>query len=213
MLRRALFAAAAATLLDVRTVIAQDDIPYSACPLIGAYYPAPSLTRDSEDVAMFNSTFTSAFDSLVQDSGSDKYGPIFANTTSFSVALFTGGESVKDHPAFFEYHYTSPMHQAAHMNHLTRDTRFLIGDVTMVFTVYAWLLEFGESWETPITYYLPELQLLNRDHSIVRWEEVTVGALAGQMSGLIRESGACKFGEDCNLNGKHWRFAKSRDSD
>lgn len=61
----------------------------------------------------------------------------------------------------------------------------------MVFAVYAWLLEMGETWDTPITQYLPEL-------NGVAWEEVTIGSLAGHMSGLVRQTEACTIGTECD---------------
>lgn len=202
MFRLAIPAATLAALVNINAVKAQNEIPYSACPLIGAYYTAPSLAKDSEEVATINSIFTEAFDNLIADGGSDVYGPIFNETTSFSFALFSGGESVKDRSIFFEYHYTSPTDQSSLGTNVTRDTKFPLGDVTMVFTVYAWLMEVGDSWETPITQYLPELLSLDGDDAEVRWDEVTIGALAGHMSGIIRKSDACEVTADCNFDGR-----------
>lgn len=163
-----------------------DDISYSACPLIGAYYPAPTISKSSEVLNALGSELQDALDKLVVDDGSDVYGPISPNTTSFSVALFGGAESMKDDPAFFEYHYTSPQDQLDVGTNLGSDTRMPLGDVTMVFTVYAWLIKMGDNWDTPITEYLPELRLAG-DSNLVSWEDVTIGALAGHMSGLVRE--------------------------
>lgn len=162
---------------------ANDTISYSACPLIGQYYVVPTISKSSEALSSLASDFTSKFDKLIQDGGSEKYGPITPNTTSFAVILFSGENSMKDDPAFFEYHYTSPQDQADTGVNITSNTKFPVGDLTMVFTVYSWLVEMGETWETPITKYLPELK--RADHV---WADVTIGSLAGQASGLIRQS-------------------------
>jgi len=164
---------------------ANNDIPFQACAPIGAYYPPPTIDKSSESFKKLTLQFTKTFDDLIKNGGSDKYGPITPNTTSFSVVIFGGAESFRDDPVFFEHHYTSPEDRVTNGN-LTSDTRFPVGDVSMVFTVYAWLVRMGEQWQTPITKYLPELAKV-KDLLTVNWEDITIGALAGHMSGLSRE--------------------------
>ncbi|KAK7923723.1 beta-lactamase family protein [Apiospora marii] len=173
-----------------------NDIPFSACPLIGSYYPPPTFSRSSEPFKKLSADFAKSFDQLIEKGGSDDYGPISPNTTSFSVVLFTGAASEKEDPAFFEYHYTSPQDQLDTGTNLTSDTKFPVGDLTMVFTVYAWLVEMGETWDTPITQYLPELNKASPPGGVA-WQEVTIGSLAGHMSGLIRQTEACTIGGTC----------------
>ncbi|KAM0553249.1 hypothetical protein ACHAPJ_007538 [Fusarium lateritium] len=182
-----------------------NDIPFQGCGLIGAYYPAPTIDTSSDAFKKIIAQFTKKFDDLIKDGGSETYGPITANTTSFSVTLFGGAESLRDDPVFFEYHYTSPEDQASNSN-VTSSTKFPTGDVSMIFTVYAWLVKMGEQWETPITEYLPELAKV-KGSLTVPWEDVTIGALAGQMSGLSRESGACVVGEPCDWRAFEKDFA------
>ncbi|KAF4959261.1 hypothetical protein FSARC_10777 [Fusarium sarcochroum] len=182
---------------------ADNDIPFQGCGLIGAYYPAPTVDKSSDAFKKIIAQFTKKFDDLIKNGGDETYGPITANTTSFSVTLFGGAESLRDEPVFFEYHYTSPEDQASNKD-VTLSTKFPVGDVSMIFTVYAWLVKMGEQWETPITEYLPELAKV-KGSLTVPWKDVTIGALAGQMSGLSRESGACVVGEPCD-----WKaFAKA----
>ncbi|KAL6917181.1 hypothetical protein ACHAPO_006014 [Fusarium lateritium] len=145
------------------------------------------------------------FDDLIHNGGSDKYGPINVNTTSFSVIIFGGDEKLRDDPIFFQYHYMSPEDQMSNEN-ITLATRFPIGDVTMVFTVYTWLAKMGEQWETPITKYLPELSDVNSPYAPL-WNDITIGALAGQVSGLSRESNACVVGEPCDWESFKEAFA------
>ncbi|KAF4442547.1 hypothetical protein F53441_11708 [Fusarium austroafricanum] len=180
-------------------VFAKDDngIPFEACAPLGAYYPPPTIDKNSEPFKKVIDKFTKSFDDLIENGGSPKYGPISINTTSFSVVIFGGGEHLRGDPVFFEYYYTSPEDQASNSN-LTLNTRFPVGDVSMVFTVYAWLAKMGEQWESPITKYLPELAEVNTSFTAA-WKDVTIGALAGHMSGLSRESGACTIGEPCDF--------------
>ncbi|KAF4455690.1 hypothetical protein FALBO_15571 [Fusarium albosuccineum] len=181
----------------------ENDIAFSACALIGSYYPPLTIDKSSDSFSQLRSKFTDVFDKLIKDGGSEDYGEITPNTTSFSVVLFGGADSLRDDPVFFEYHYTSPEDQALTNTNLTSSTKFPVGDVSMIFTVYAWLVNQGDNWETPITKYLPELAEV-KGSLTVPWKDVTIGALANQMSGLSRQSQACTIGEACD-----WKeFAK-----
>ncbi|KAM0195635.1 hypothetical protein ACHAPI_006184 [Fusarium lateritium] len=182
-----------------------NDIPFFGCAPLGAYYPPPTISKASKPFKAVISAFTKAFDDLIKNGGSEKYGEITPNTTSFSVIVFGGDESLRDDPVFFEYHYTSPQDMAFNDN-ITLATKFPLGDVSMVFTVYAWLAKMGEQWETPITKYLPELAKAKGSLK-VSWDEVTIGALAGQVSGLSRESKACVVGEPCDWKAFEKAFA------
>lgn len=168
---------------------AVDQISFQPCPLLRAYYPPLTISTASDAVASFVSKFTTEFDNLVQSGGSDDYGPITPNTTSFSVVLFSGTTD-SDDAAFFEYHHTATTAQSEGSSNVTSDTLFPVGDLTQLFTVYAWLVEVGEeAWETPITAFLPELSGLETPPGEVStpWQDVTIGTLAGQMSGLARD--------------------------
>ncbi|KAK8083969.1 hypothetical protein PG996_002750 [Apiospora saccharicola] len=164
-----------------------NDILYSACPLIGAYSPA-TFTRSSEPFKKLSADFIKTFNQLIGKGDSDDYGPITPNTTSFT--------AMKEYPTFIEYHYTSPQDQLDTGTKLTSDTKLPVGDLTMVFTVYAWLIKMGDTWDTPITQYLPELKMASKWGGVA-WEEVTIGSLARHMSGLIRQTEACTIGEEC----------------
>ncbi|KAF5635966.1 hypothetical protein F52700_5279 [Fusarium sp. NRRL 52700] len=183
-------------------------ISFQACAPIAAYYPPPTIDKSSEPFKKLTWQFTKTFDDLIKNGGSNKYGSVTPNTTSFSVVIFGGAESLRDDPVFFEYHYTSPEDQASNAS-LTLDTKFPVGDVSMVFTVYAWLVKMGGQWETPITKYLPELAE-DKGSLTVNWNDITIGSLAGQMSGLSRESGACVVGEACGWKAFQKAFAKKK---
>lgn len=176
-----------------QTACVEEDIPYFGCAPLGAYYPAPTIDKTSKPIKNLVSSFTEMFDDLIKNGSSEKYGPIDVNTTSFSVVIFGGDEKLREDPIFFEYHYTSPEDQVSNEN-ITLATKFPVGDVSMVFTVYAWLAKMGERWETPITTFLPELAEVKAPFAPV-WEDITIGALAGQVSGLSRECKSCQIGD------------------
>ena len=168
-----------------QTACVEEDIQFFGCAPLGAYYPAPTIDKTSKPIKNLVSSFTKMFDDLIKNGGSEKYGPINVNTTSFSVIIFGGDEKLREDPIFFEYHYTSPEDQVSNKN-ISLATKFPVGDVSMVFTVYAWLAKMGEQWETPITKFLPELVDVKVPLAPV-WEDITIGALACQVSGLSRE--------------------------
>jgi CubicO group peptidase (beta-lactamase class C family) len=73
---------------------------------------------------------------------------------------------------------------------------YRLGSVTNVFTVLAFLAEAGDiDWNQPITKYIPELAKLDdrsdsNDFDSVGetdWDDITIGALASQVSGLGRD--------------------------
>lgn len=168
---------------------------YQPCPLLQAYYPAPSLNKNSSAIQSFAQKFTSVFDSLIQIGGSDDFGAITPNTTSFSVVVFSGNEATGEDPIIFEYHHTATQLDTA--ENVTTETVFPVGTLTQLFTVYSWLvLTTDVSWSSPITDFLPELKqasLNTSEYDIgigVDWESITVGSLVSHMSGLVRD---CKF--------------------
>lgn len=166
---------------------------YQACPLINAYYPPPTLNRSSDALRGFAKDFAAQFDELIASGGSEDFGDITPNTTSFSIVLFSGNAGTPGEESIFaEYHHTAPAAASSGQGNVTLDTPFPLGGLTQVLTVYAWLIEMGDGdWETPVTNYLPELKTatanVSSDDFIVDWDGVTIGALAGHMSGLARD--------------------------
>ncbi|WYZ39581.1 hypothetical protein EsH8_III_001495 [Colletotrichum jinshuiense] len=170
---------------------------YQPCPLLRAYYPSPTINKGDAIVKSFADDFTSLFDQLIKAGGSEDFGAITPNTTSFSVVLFSGSEDVKEDPVFFEYHYKAS--EAPENSTLDTNTVFPLGTITQLFTVYSWLVEVGdEHWGTPITQFMPELSNATSVGLAVNWGEITIGALAGQMSGLARDSYVCNLDQPCN---------------
>lgn len=62
------------------------------------------------------------------------------------------------------------------------DSIYRIASTTKLFTVYLLLLKVGDGiFNDPVPKYLPELA------GIQNWDEITVGALAGYMGGIVSE--------------------------
>ena len=168
------------------------------CPPLGPVYEKPSNFKTSAAIQAAVANLTAAFTAWDQNNSS----AIRANTTSYSIEVFSTSD---EHPLIFSWHHTAASLSAAAATNNTAGVRktdanavYRLGSLTKVFTVYAWLVQDGDAkWNEPITKYVPELAAAAdraRDDPVanVPWDEVTIGALAGQLSGAIRD---CEFGK------------------
>lgn len=163
---------------------------YQPCPLLGPFVPAPSIDSGSPVVKSVAQDLNKLLDDYI-DKADGRFGPITPNATSFSLALFAGSKYIAGPdqlPFFYEYHHTA---SDLEVGDLEKDSQFALGDLTQLFTVYTQLAELGdEAWSRSIVDYVPELRIISANApdviSQVRWEDVTLGALAGHMSGIAR---------------------------
>jgi hypothetical protein len=164
---------------------------YQPCPLLGPFVPAPLIDSGSPVVKSVDQDLNKLLDDYV-GKADGRFGPITPNTTSFSLVLFAGSKYVAgpdNLPFFYEYHHTANDLEGGDLN---KDPQFALGDLTQLFTVYTQLVELGdEAWSHKIVDYVPELQNVSGNASDtvsrVQWEDVTLGALAGHMSGISRD--------------------------
>jgi hypothetical protein len=174
------------------------DTEYSPCPLLRGYFLPPTIDKTSTPFTNLSADISAEFDNLTVTGSHPLYGPITPNTTSFSIMIFTNAASNTD-PVYFEYHYTAP--GSGSPEPVSGDTVFPAGSVTQVLTVHAWLATLGDSsMTTSITRFLPELsggKFGAGSDFPISWDDITIGALAGQTSGLGRDSSACKLGAMC----------------
>jgi hypothetical protein len=176
--------------ISVSVVHAQRSL-YQPCPLLGPFVPAPLVDSGSPMVESVAQDLNKLLDDYV-GKADGRFGPITPNTTSFSLALFAGSKYVAgpdDLPFFYEYHHTA---SGLKGGDLDNDSSFALGDLTQLFTVYTQLVELGdEAWSHSIVDYVPELRNTSGNASDaisrVQWEDVTLGALAGHMSGIARD--------------------------
>ncbi|KAL2270730.1 hypothetical protein VTJ83DRAFT_101 [Remersonia thermophila] len=177
------------------------------CPPLGPVYPKPARWRDSP-------TMQTALDNLAATLtwwDANDSPAVRANTTSYSIEVFSASA---EEPLLFSWHHTAKsLAEAGEAAEERRrrnasdvvegvfaagpDAVYRLGSLTKVFTVYTWLAQDGDAkWNDPITKYVPELARAVAEGKArqdpvghVNWEEVTVGALAGQTSGAIRDYG------------------------
>jgi CubicO group peptidase (beta-lactamase class C family) len=121
--------------------------------------------------------------------GITTFGNFTPNTTSVSVVL----KSTAQESPLFDFQFTGANlnTSSGSTNRVSGDSVFRIGSVSKLLTVYALLLRGGlDHWEQPVTKYIPELKSYADRFSngsqinYVKWEDVTIGALASQMSGI-----------------------------
>lgn len=147
------------------------------CPLLGPAYPAltdplsSAVLQDAKSV--FNSSLAQAFAA----------GLINSKTATFSYQVFS---TDADTPVY-EYYYSGGG------SSVDANTLYRIGSISKLLTVYSILAKLGDQyWDEPVTKYVPELADANGSDAVddVDWSEVTLGALASQMSGIGRD---CKY--------------------
>ncbi|KAH8677787.1 beta-lactamase/transpeptidase-like protein [Xylariales sp. PMI_506] len=111
------------------------------------------------------------------------------STATWSVQIFAASDEV----ALWEHH-----HASATLNMtINGNTIYRIGSITKVFTVLTFLIEAGDKyWNLPVIDFIPELATIvktdvsDRDPVMnVDWAHVTVGALASQMAGVVKDYG------------------------
>ncbi|KAJ4293524.1 hypothetical protein N0V90_008807 [Kalmusia sp. IMI 367209] len=161
------------------------------CPLIGPEFPAP-YNLESHPIwkaAIQNITNVFQFIDDTNITGVDLF--------SYSVQIFSTNPGS---PILWERHRTAkdlPSNTTG-VRKVDGDTVYRLGSVTKVFTVLTFLAEAGDvHWNTPITKFIPELaKFVGRStqpgFDPVRetdWDDITIGALASQVSGLGRDYG------------------------
>ena len=156
----------------------------------------------------FNSTrFDDARDQLTKfieagiATGETEYGKT-ANDTAFSMSIF----SLKTGESIFEYHYEAPAlsPESYTKGKLTEDTIYRTGSLGKAMTIYTWLVGLGDAaYSDPITKYIPEFAAAEASYinpiMSTNWSEVTIGALASQMSGIGRDCEYARTSTDPKL--------------
>jgi hypothetical protein len=177
------------------TLLAQVPMTLAApnCPLIGAEFPPPQRLAEHPTWKKAVDNLTAVFDyiDVSNITGVDRF--------SYSIQIFSTNPGP---PILWERHRTAkdlPANTTGVTN-VDRDTVYRLGSVSKVFTVLAFLAEVGDTeWNQPITKYVPELAKLSgrassADFDSVRetsWDDITIGALASQVSGIGRDCESC----------------------
>ncbi|KAJ0420254.1 beta-lactamase/transpeptidase-like protein [Aspergillus carlsbadensis] len=170
------------------------------CPLPGPRYPAPRAAAGSTTLDRASSEFISALKSVMHpDYYSSQEPAIDPDLLSFTVQVY----SAHDSRPLFEYYHTatSARNNTIGVRNVDEDTVFRIASCSKLWTVLLLLIETGDaSFHEPVVNYIPELReaIAERRSNTtesrnevdqVLWEELTIGELASQMSGVGRQYG------------------------
>ncbi|WAO88762.1 Beta-lactamase domain-containing protein [Fusarium falciforme] len=151
------------------------------CPLWGPIYPAPTNVLKSTIV-------TKAIDNLKQSLDvALSNGTLGAANASFHLEVFSTDQHL------LNYSYAAPqIKDSLTAGVLNRDTVFRIGSVSKLVAVYTLLAATGMEYiNDPVTKWVPELAAASvpddRAVDAVRWQDITIGALAGHQAGLLKD--------------------------
>ena len=166
-----------------------------AAAFLGPGFPPPKdLSSNSSLVRAAWSNFTATLESYIRANTTVEGLVPNLGSYSFSVGAF----SIYDEAATetLQYHHTGSDVKISNsgVTHVDGDSIYRVASITKLFTVYLTLLEIGSGyWDCPITDFLPDLAAfaektpLDPLH-VVDWNGVTLGTLAGQMSGIPRDT-------------------------
>ncbi|KAF2845412.1 beta-lactamase family protein-like protein [Plenodomus tracheiphilus IPT5] len=161
------------------------------CPLIGPEFPPPQHLSEHPIWQKALDNITAVFEFM--DSSNIKGTDAF----SYSIQVFSTNPG---EPILWERHRTAknlPENNLG-VSKVDGDTVYRLGSVSKVLTVLAFLAEVGDIyWNTAVTEVIPELarfsgQSNSSDFDSLRqtsWDDVTIGSLAAQMSGIERDYG------------------------
>ncbi|KAF2873506.1 beta-lactamase/transpeptidase-like protein [Massariosphaeria phaeospora] len=182
-------------LWGITTLWAITQLPFSVaapnCPLIGPEFPPPQRLSEHPiwQAAVANVTAIFQYIDVSNITGID--------TFSYSLQIFSTNPGA---PILWERHRTAKDLPAdtTGVKKVDGDTVYRLGSVSKVFTVLAFLAEVGDvHWNQPITKYIPELakyagKSTSSEFDNVKdtnWDDITIGSLASQVSGLGRDYG------------------------
>ncbi|KAI1099668.1 beta-lactamase/transpeptidase-like protein [Jackrogersella minutella] len=150
------------------------------CPLDGAVFPKPLRLAESDAVKTALATLNTRFVNITAR----------AQNYSMSIQVFSANDPVP----LFSLSHTAPSLASQNTTGVTsvdENTVFRLGSLTKIYTIFTFLINAGHShWNEPIVKYVPELQeLANRSDPVdyVAWDDITLGGLATQITGIPRE--------------------------
>ncbi|KAI0598421.1 beta-lactamase/transpeptidase-like protein [Biscogniauxia sp. FL1348] len=157
-----------------------------SCPYPGAVFPKPTDLASSDIIQTALTNLTATFNARGTDPANNP------NATSWSIQVFSASS---DEPIWEHYHTAMNLLSADNpgVKSVDGDTIYRLGSLTKIFTIVTFLAEVGDAyWNTPVTRYVPELDLLAGKAQYdpvmnVAWDEITLGNLASHMAGIVRD--------------------------
>lgn len=150
-------------------------------PLGGPVYPPPINVLKCSAVSRAVDTLKQTLDAAVGN------GTIADPNASFHISVFSADDVV------FDYNHAAlGQNDSLKSGILDRNTIFRIGSISKLLSVYTLLAATGMSYiNDPVTKWVPELAATpvpdDGDVNTVRWKDVTIGALASHMAGVLKD--------------------------
>lgn len=146
-------------------------------PIIGPSFIANTDISESQAIQDAKEAFPGIIEGLFES------GVLNSTDLVFAVDVFSAHTNSS---IYNYYHVGEGMNVTLTSGELNDDTIGRVGSVSKLFTTYGLLVKAGiEVFSHPLTRYLPELlgnpSDDNQDH--IRWEDITVGALASHQAG------------------------------
>ncbi|KAJ3561950.1 hypothetical protein NPX13_g8749 [Xylaria arbuscula] len=155
------------------------------CPFPGAAFPKPTNLAASPTIQAALANLTEAFKTYDETASNNPNG------TSWSLQIFSASS---EEPLWEHYHTAQNLLDQETANFTVgADTIYRLGSLTKIFTIMTFIAEAGDTrWNDPVTKYIPELEALAAKASEdpvmnVDWSDVTLGALASHMAGIMRD--------------------------
>ncbi|KAK0751900.1 beta-lactamase/transpeptidase-like protein [Schizothecium vesticola] len=157
------------------------------CPLYGPIFPKPTKLLSDPAVQYAATLLDGIFPQYIDNansSGSERF--------SYSVEVFSATEDLP----LYAHHWTAtnlPLLNSSGVTRVTGDSVYRIGSITKIFTILTFLATVGDGiMNDPVSKHLPEIAELAAQSSgsaiwAPDWDSITVGSLATQTSGLIRD--------------------------
>lgn len=168
---------AGSLLLSTASISLAKSTPSEVLPLLGPSFLSNFNPADSHAIGNATELFSDKIDALFESQALNSTDLVFA-VDVFSAATNT---------SIFQYHHVGEGQDVTlTAGRLDDQTISRTGSVTKLFTVYALLAKAGiDIFSHPVTEYIPELVSNTSDSHTehIRWEDITVGALASHQAG------------------------------
>lgn len=157
-----------------------------ACPLLGQQYPVPVQLSSNSDFHVATKQVENALKTNAR--------AYSLNETSLSIGMFSTSED----GLLYQYHYTDALLANSSQGARTVDANsiYRIGSISKLLTMYMFLIEDGDRhFNDPIVEHVPALREVGHAWNPItpKWNDITIGDLAGEMAGLADDFGLEDF--------------------
>lgn len=153
------------------------------CPWLGPAYHVPVIARSAAPLQAARAAVDAAITQALAD------GSLNASQTFFGVDVYS---ALDEEASLYSRFHTATAGTNKTAVTVGPDTVFRVFSISKLITVYAFLAKLGDKyWNEPVTKYVPELAAAGTEWGVGKggfdWDEITLGSLAGQISGIGKD--------------------------